>query len=136
MHKPELFVDHSENQRSSTPQNYLSNETLEQKCDTLDLQQHTGCNKRSACKGGKVKKEQTNALRVDASGTERYVKGRRNRFADRERCLIFVNIAESSKPDAQGCLDEIVNAIRSLVSNLFATHEVIRKLVLTLGHDS
>ncbi|KAI0980805.1 hypothetical protein GJ496_006252, partial [Pomphorhynchus laevis] len=115
MPKPESFVDHSKNQRSSTPQNYFSNAELEQKCDKLDLQQHTGCNKRGACKGGKVEKEQTNALRVDLISTERDVKGRRNRFADRERCLIFVSIAESSKPDAQGRLDEDVNAIRSLV---------------------
>ncbi|KAI0990033.1 hypothetical protein GJ496_002312 [Pomphorhynchus laevis] len=42
----------------------------------------------------------------------------------------FANIAESSNPDAQGHLDEDVNAMRSLVSNLFATHEA--NLVKTL----
>ncbi|KAI0981964.1 hypothetical protein GJ496_008869 [Pomphorhynchus laevis] len=102
----------------------------------LDLQQHTDCNKRDACKGGNVEKEQTNAwgvtnsLEVDLSSTERYVKDRQNHFADREQCLIFANIAESSKHDAQGRLDEDVNAIRSHVSNLFATHEA--DLVKTL----
>ncbi|KAI0989847.1 hypothetical protein GJ496_007496 [Pomphorhynchus laevis] len=128
--KPESFVDHSENQRPSTPQNYLSNETLKQKCDKLDLQQHTGCNNQGACKGVKVKKEQINALAVDLSSTEMYVKGRRNRFVDREQCLIFANMAESIKPNAQGRLDEEVIAIRSLVSNLFAIHEA--DLVKTL----
>ncbi|KAI0980619.1 hypothetical protein GJ496_009625 [Pomphorhynchus laevis] len=96
MTKPESFVDHHENQRSSHQQNYLSNEILEQKCDKLNLQQHTNYNQQGASKGGKVEKEQANALGIDL---------------------------KSSKPDAQGRLDEDVNAIRSLVSNLFATHE-------------
>ncbi|KAI0988314.1 hypothetical protein GJ496_009839 [Pomphorhynchus laevis] len=43
---------------------------LAAKCDKLDLQQHPGCNKRGISKGGKVQKEQTNALGVDLSRTE------------------------------------------------------------------
>ncbi|KAI0978471.1 hypothetical protein GJ496_009429 [Pomphorhynchus laevis] len=51
MPKHESFLDNSEKQHLSIPINYISNATLEQKCDKLDLQQHTGCNKRGACKG-------------------------------------------------------------------------------------
>ncbi|KAI0984286.1 hypothetical protein GJ496_011001 [Pomphorhynchus laevis] len=90
---------------------------------SINEQTNKETSERGACKNGKVEKEQTNALRVDYSSTERYIKGRRNRFVDRERWLISENIAVSSKPDAHKRLDEDVNAIRSLVANLFARHE-------------